>query len=112
MLAGTLMVVVSLITLRHYVHLAPLWLLLTASGLVAMGVAAALQRFLESGCNRERHGITAEPLDGNRRGEAFIETAVALTTMQPTPQEVKAPTPPRFEGGGGQLGGGGASGDF
>ncbi len=112
LLGGTLMVVLSLVTVRHYVHLAPLWLLLTGAGLLAMGVAAGLRRFLDSGPGRERHGFTAQPLAGNMRREELIKTAVALSALQPTPEEPHASAPPRIEGGGGQLGGGGASGDF
>lgn len=112
LLGGTLMVVLSLFTLRHYIHLAPLWLLLTAGGTVVIGVTLGLRRLLETGPNRERHGFTAQPLDVERPRTAVVETAVAVAAMQPTPREPELPAAPRFEGGGGQLGGGGASGDF
>jgi hypothetical protein len=112
LLGGTLMVVLSLVTIRKYVHVAPLWVLLTAGGLLAMGIAAALRRFLDSGQGQERRGFTALPLDQSRSQEALVETAVALATLQPTPRKVETPVKPDFEGGGGQLGGGGASGDF
>jgi uncharacterized membrane protein YgcG len=112
LVGGTIMAVLSLATVRRYVNIAPTWLILVIAGGAAILAALALLRFLASGRGGERHGLTAEPIGLDRRHEALVETAAALAAFQPTPREPAAPAQPDFKGGGGQLGGGGASGDF
>jgi MFS family permease len=111
--AGALAALASLITLRQYVHVAPAWVVLTSSGAAAMAVAVALRRWLDGGPERERGGFTAEPLLEETRRHRLVELAatVAASTRHAAPA---APTPESepFRGGGGQFGGGGASGSF
>jgi hypothetical protein len=64
---GTLTAVASILTLRFYVHLAPLWVLLTLGGLLCIGLALLLERWLNAGPARVRRGFTAEPLFEDER---------------------------------------------
>ncbi len=105
-LAGVL---ASVVTLRFYVHLAPLWVALLAGGGIAIGLALLLRRYLDSGRGQERYGVTAEPLfaDPERRGA--LEVAASMASLSPAARPIERPG---FEGGGGRFGGGGASGTF
>jgi MFS family permease len=106
---GFLGILASLVTLRFYVHLAPLWIVLLAGGAVAIGVAALVRRYLDSGPEHERHGFTAEPLFADPEGRSALEVAASVATFTPAAKPVP---PPGFGGGGGRSGGGGASGQF
>lgn len=100
----------SLVTLRYYVHLAPLWVLLTASGALLMVAVFALRRYLDSGPGQERHGFTAEPLFEDPRRRRLLEAGAAILSLSPEAQPLH--DEPKFTGGGGEFGGGGASGEF
>jgi MFS family permease len=102
-------ILASLVTLRFYVHVAPLWTALLAGGLVAIGVAALVRRYLDSGPERERHGFTTDPLFTDPEGRSALEVAASVATFTPAAKPVAQPG---FEGGGGRSGGGGASGQF
>ena len=107
---GTLMAVASLVTLRYYVHLAPLWLELAAAGAALIAFALLLRRWLDAGTGMERAGLTAEPLfSGGDKGK-LLEAVALLATF--TPQVQPLETKPALEAGGGQFGGGGASDSF
>jgi hypothetical protein len=108
---GILLGVASLVTLRFYVHVAPLWVVLTGSGAGALGAALLLRRFLASGPDRERGGFTAEPLfeDTARRGA--MEVVAALSSLGPAARDLSAGEGALKTGGGG-FGGGGASGEY
>lgn len=110
LLLGLGTAVASLVTLRYYVHLAPLWVILTASGAALVIVVLALRRYLDSGPNRERRGFTAEPLFEDVRRLRLLEVAAAAVTLTPAARPVREE--PRFAGGGGEFGGGGSSGEF
>jgi len=110
LLLGAATAVASLVTLRWYVHLAPLWVVLTASGAVLMAIVFALRRYLESGPNEERHGFTAAPLFQDPARLRLLEAGAAVLTLAPEARTIHEE--PKFEGGGGQFGGGGASGQF
>lgn len=99
----------SLVTLRFYVHVAPLWVVLLLGGAVALGLALALRRFLHSGPEHERHGFTAEPLYADPEGRSALEVAAGVASLTPAARPIEKPG---FEGGGGSFGGGGASGKF
>ncbi|HYN22615.1 MAG TPA: hypothetical protein VE078_16770 [Thermoanaerobaculia bacterium] len=101
---------VSLITLRYYIHLAPLWVVLTGSGALLVALALALRRYLASGPNGERHGYTAAPLFADLARQRVLEAGAAILALTPEARSLHAE--PKFEGGGGELGGGGASGSF
>ena len=107
---GLALGIVSLATLRFYVHVAPLWVVLTLGGAVALAAALAARRFLASGAGGERRGLTADPLfeDVARQGE--LEAAAALAAApgaRPATHDDRTLTP-----GGGRFGGGGASGEY
>jgi hypothetical protein len=99
----------SIVTLRVYVHVAPLWVALLLGGASALGLALALRRYLDSGPGHERHGFTAEPLfaDPERRGA--LEVAASVASLSPAARPIERPG---FQGGGGRSGGGGATGTF
>ena len=107
---GVVLGIASLVTLRFYVHLAPLWIALAVSGAGAILAALALRRRLDSGPDRERGGFTAEALFEDVERHGAIQ-AVAFASLAPAARSAVA-QPRGFAGGGGQAGGGGASGDF
>jgi hypothetical protein len=108
--AGLVMAIISLATLRFYVHVAPLWLLLILAGAILLAGALFLRRWLTLGPNGERYGFTADPLLQDVAGKSTLETAAGMVTFTPSPG---TPTQePGFQGGGGASGGAGAGGAF
>ncbi|WP_263415968.1 hypothetical protein [Terriglobus albidus] len=81
-------------------------------GIALAAVSLFLRRWLALGPDGVRHGFTAARLSGKDKHTMSVGSAVlGLITPQsitPTPQ----PTHPEFRFGGGESGGGGASGDF
>lgn len=107
---GALLAGASLVTLRWYVHLMPLWALLLLCGGALGGLALALRRWLDAGPAQARGGFTAEPLlEGGKR--QFLEVAATVAAFTPAAR-VHAPAQSGFEGGGGHAGGGGATTEF
>ncbi|MEO8585760.1 MAG: hypothetical protein ABI584_06345 [Acidobacteriota bacterium] len=106
---GLVLSAVSLVTLRFYVHFAPLWMVLTAAGGVLFLLALALNRWLSRGSEGERHGFTAEPLFADEARFRALELVPVVAAHAP---EARPPAPPGFQGGGGSFGGGGAGGSF
>jgi hypothetical protein len=102
--------VASLVTLRWYVHLAPLWVVLILSGAALVAVVFALRRYLDSGAEKERHGFTAEPLFEDMARRQLLEAGAAVLSLSPDARTVHEE--PKYTGGGGSFGGGGASSDF
>jgi hypothetical protein len=100
----------SLVTLRWYVHLAPLWTILTLSGGALMAAAFALRSYLDSGPEKERHGFTAEPLFEEEAKRRLLEAGAVLVSLSPDAHPVHEE--PKFTGGGGSFGGGGSSSEF
>lgn len=109
LLPGFVMAVASIITLHDYFDLGPVWLALTAWGVVAIAGALAVRRLLDARPGKEWRGLTAEPLFEDLEKEGLIETAAAVVTLAP---EAREPREPGFAGGGGELGGGGSSESF
>jgi hypothetical protein len=109
---GVALGVASLVTIRFYVHVAPLWVVLTGGGVAALAFALGLRRFLASGPGGERFGFTAEPLFDDPEKRHALEAAASIVAA--TPAATPAPTAAgsSFSGGGGQSGGGGASDRF
>jgi hypothetical protein len=110
LLLGTITAAISLVTLRYYVHLAPLWVVLVASGALLVGVVLALRRYLAAGPDNERHGFTASPLFADLTRQRVLEAGAAVLAF--TPEARPLHEEPKYEGGGGEFGGGGASGTF
>lgn len=106
--AGT--AVASLVTLRWYVHLAPLWVVLTASGALLVGFVLGLRSWLDAGPGQERGGFTAEPLFQDLARQRILEMAAAVALSSPEARNLHEE--PKFEGHGGQFGGGGSSAEF
>lgn len=106
---GIVLLVLSLVTLRHYVHLAPLWVVLTLAGAALVVLALSVERALRRAPGREIAGFTADPLFADeRRAQALqIVPVVAAFTAAPAVAEDKG-----FAAGGGKFGGGGASEKF
>jgi hypothetical protein len=102
--------VCSLVTLRMYVHLAPLWIVLSGAGILLIASAGLLRHFLDAGAGRERGGFTAEPLTGQPEKHRALETLASVVTL--TPEANREAPEGGFKGGGGEFGGGGASGKF
>jgi hypothetical protein len=105
---GLVVAALSLITLRHYVHLAATWFVLTLAGGLLVLLALFLNRWLAKGTESERHGFTAKPLFADERLGA-LELAPVVVAHAPGP---RPPVEPGFQGGGGSFGGGGAGGSF
>ena len=106
---GVVLLALSLVTLRHYVHVAPLWVVLTLSGAALVVLALAVERALRRAPEGEIAGVTADPLFADERQQrAFqIVPVVAAFTAPATAPEEKG-----FAGGGGRFGGGGAEEKF
>jgi MFS family permease len=102
--------VASLVTLRYYVHLAPLWVILILSGAALVAAVLVLRRYLDSGPGKERNGYTAEPLFEEMGRRRMLEAGAAVVSLSPEARPVHEE--PKFAGGGGSFGGGGASSDF
>ena len=106
---GILLSTLSLITLRHYVHIPPLWVILTGSGVLLLGIALFAEKRLGRAPGGEIAGFTAEPLledERKRRSLELVPIVAGFGARAPA----SAPEPgSRFEGGGGSGGGGGAS---
>ena len=107
---GLVLGIASLVTLRFYVHLAPLWMVLTLGGGAAIAAALALRRFLSSGRGGERAGFTAEPLFEDPARQRSLELAAALATGPAA--RAPATGDRSIAPGGGRFGGGAASGEY
>ena len=109
--AGLVLGALSLVTLRFYVHIAPLWIVLAVSGALLALAALAVQRVLMNAEGQELHGFTARPLfrDESRN----LQAAAVVLAFTPSAQ-AGAPSErgSEFRGGGGDGGGGGASDSF
>jgi len=105
----------SLVTLRAYVHLAPLWVLLTLAGVALILESLWLNRWLRTGSGGERGGLTAAPLFSGRK-ESLQAAAVVAGFTGPAAHAPATAGPASPGGdlstGGGRFGGGGASGEF
>ena len=106
---GAVFAALSLVTLRFYVHLAPLWVILTAAGAVLLVVALALHRTLRRAADGERAGFTARPLYTESGAFPAVAAVAGFTPGARVPPETDATN---FTGGGGVSGGGGAAGSF
>jgi hypothetical protein len=108
---GVVLLALSFVTLRQYVHVAPLWVVLTASGALLIVVALAVERALRRAPDGEREGFTADPLFSDERRQRIVQTVSVAATFTPAAR-VTATEQPGFAGHGGEFGGGGASDKF
>ena len=97
----------SLVTLRYYVHLAPLWVLLTLAGAALVLGALGVNRRLRRSPGGELRGFTADPLFA-RRSEG-LQAAAVVAGFTPAPAPAQAGD---LSTGGGRFGGGGSSAEF
>jgi hypothetical protein len=108
---GIVLLGLSLITLRYYVHIAPLWVVLTVAGAALVVLALAVERMLRRAPGGEISGLTADPLFSDERRRQALQIVPVIATFTPP-----APGPPAeekgFAGGGGRFGGGGAGEKF
>jgi len=103
--AGLILVALSLVTLRAYVHALDVRVVLAAAGALLIGGALALNRWLSRGPGGERRGFTADPLFTDETAFRAAELVPVLAAHAPA---AKPPDEPGFSGGGGSFGGGGA----
>jgi hypothetical protein len=107
---GVVLLALSLVTLRHYVHLAPLWAVLTLSGALLLVLGLAVERALRRAPGGDIAGFTADPLFSDERRQRALQivpVAAAFTPAPPASAEEKG-----FAGEGGRFGGGGATEKF
>jgi hypothetical protein len=109
--AGIVLVAVSLLTLRYYVHVAPAWVVLTLSGMVVIVLALAVERALRRAPGGELAGFTADPLFSDERQRQLLDVVPVVATLTP-PAAAPVPAEKGFVPGGGGFGGGGASDRF
>ncbi len=107
---GFFLSLLSLTTLRFYVHVAPAWLVLTGAGLLLFASATVLRQSLNSGVGGVRGGFTAQPLMDDPGKRRLLEILAGVATL--TPGTATDQPKPQFQGGGGKFGGGGASAEY
>ena len=108
--AGIVSAALSIATLRFYVHIAPLWVVLSVAGCGLILVALGIHRWLARSPGRQRGGFTAEALFEDKEKQQTLGILGGLS-LAPEARSV-SPEPGRFSGGGGSFGGGGSSGTF
>lgn len=98
----------SVATWRYYAPIGPRWAYLTACGAIMIGVALWANRRLRDAPGGVWRGLTASPLysvdDGGISPLGALGARLAATAPEPER--------PGFTGGGGEFGGGGASGNY
>lgn len=100
--------IASILTLKYFYHLGYLAEELTIAGLLLGGLAFGLLRWLRSGADQRRGAFTAEPLLEPRLYGLDAEALAAIQPLAPTPKADSG----GFRPGGGEFGGGGASGSY
>ncbi|PWV45896.1 hypothetical protein [Chitinophaga sp. S165] len=102
---GLLLIAAMVYTIRYYHSVAPIEVAMTLGGMVMLGIAYGLIRYLKE----PRHGFTAASSDERHAIEAIqIESLIIAQTMS----HAATPRPDQMQFGGGSGGGGGASGDY
>lgn len=108
--AGIVSATLSIATLRFYVHIAPLWVILSVAGAGLILLALGIHRWLTRSPDRQRGGFTAEALFEDKEKQQTLG-ALGAVSLAPEARSV-SPQPGRFSGGGGRFGGGGTTGTF
>jgi hypothetical protein len=109
--AGIVLVALSLVTLRYYVHIAPLWAVLLVSGATLVALALAVERGLRRVPGGEQAGFTTDALFSDDRGQHVLQVVTVAGTLTPA-AAATASAEKSFVPGGGASGGAGASGKF
>ena len=109
---GILALALSAVTVRVYVHIAPLWAVLAGCGAILVGAAIAIQRALRGRPGEEWRGLTAAPLYERERDGISPLAALAAHAAGPHLTPASAPERGGLETGGGEYGGGGATGRY
>jgi hypothetical protein len=107
---GIVLLALSLVTLRHYVHIAPLWAMLILSGGALVGLALAIERALRRAPAGDIAGFTADPLFSDERRQHALQVVPVVAAFTAAPGA--AAQEKDFTGGGGKFGGGGAGEKF
>ena len=103
--SGLLLVAAIVFTVRYYYHFMPLELAITIGGIIMIGVAYGITKYLTP----PKHGFThAEPNDPALGGWLQVESLVVVETFGDT----KASSEEQFNFGGGSGGGAGAGGQY
>lgn len=110
LLLGIGFTVLSLLTLRAYVHVAALWVVLLAAGGVLIFLSAGLNRFLTRAPGGERFGYTAAPLFEAEEQQRLIQAAAFAAGYSSPAAKPSEAEPAGFTGHGGGFDGGGATG--
>ena len=108
---GIVLVAFSVVTLRHYVHVVPLWVALTVSGALLIALALAVERALRRSPAGERGGVTADALFSDERQQHLLQAVPVVAAFTPA-ADAPAADEKGFTGRGGTFGGGGASEKF
>jgi hypothetical protein len=108
---GIVLLGLSLVTLRHYVHLAPLWVVLSVFGAALVVVALAIERALRRAPRGEISGFTPDPLFSDERRQQALQIFPVVATFT-APAAGRPAEDKGFAGGGGRFGGGSASEKF
>ena len=106
---GLVCAALSLVTLRAYVHVASLGVVLALAGALLVVGALAVNRWLGRGAGSERGGFTADALFTDETAFRVVELVPVLAAHAPA---AKPPDEPGFTGGGGGFGGGGAGSSY
>lgn len=102
---GLLLIAGMVYTIRTYYHVLPIELAMTFGGIVMIGIAYGLMRYLKT----PRHGFTADSDEERNTMEALqLESLIIAQTMS----HPSTPSSDQYNFGGGTGGGGGASGDY
>ncbi len=109
--AGIVLVALSLVTLRYYVHIAPLWAVLLVSGATLVALALAVERALRRLPGGEQAGFSTDALFSDDRGQQVLQVVAVAGTLTPA-AAAAASAEKSFVLGGGASGGAGASGKF
>jgi hypothetical protein len=109
--AGIVLVALSLVTLRYYVHVAPFWAVLLVSGATLVALALAVERALRRVPGGEQAGFTTDTLFSDDRGQQVLQVVAVAGTLTPA-AAAAASADKSFVPGGGASGGAGASGKF
>jgi uncharacterized membrane protein YgcG len=111
--ASLVIAVATVVTNKPYLHLARKPWDPMLFGLLLMGLALVVRRWLAAGSGGSRRGFTATRLlRSDQDALAAAAVASAAFSQPTTDRHADPPVPDPFEGGGGRSGGGGAGASF